>query len=133
MLVLSPGAVVTCRQTADVLWAVIRQEVDGSWRLHGRLTDERGRSAYTMRLAGEGDITVIRSAPQYEPGETIERGRQTLTVISDNGDDLTCEVGEASRPVISEGVQVASVCLPGGNKMTLTKGDLMAEAIGALK
>jgi hypothetical protein len=97
MPTLSPGAIVTC----PTLWVAVRQVEDGRWLLNG----ERG----AVRVAGEGDITVIRSAPSYEPDEVIERGGRTLTVLSDGGDRFICETA------------------------TVLKSDLMADALEALK
>ena len=69
-----------------------------------------GRERGAVRVAGEGDITVIRSAPSYEPDEVIERGGRTLTVLRDEGDRIICEAGT-----------------------TILKSDLMADALEGLK
>ena len=47
------------------------------------------------RTAGEGDVVLIKPAPTYEPGATIEYDGTACTVVHDLGDevDLSCATG----------------------------------------
>ena len=76
MSTLSPGAICMCpRASGAQLWVVVGRADDGRWRLRGKRVDWRGRSDVTCRVAGAGDLVLIRPAPTYSPGTMIEHMR----------------------------------------------------------
>jgi hypothetical protein len=83
---ISPGALVVCKQTGRQLF-VVKEAADNGlrWKIVGKLTDDKGRALFTARVAGRGDLTLIREAETYEPGELLEYGGLELEVARDLG------------------------------------------------
>ena len=125
MTTIAPGALVTCRQTGTVLYAVVAQTGDGRWRLRGKRVDHKGRSDFTGRTAGAGDITVIREAETYEPASVIEHNGRFYEMAADNGDSVELIVPASSRPLTGGG----AVRLAAGNATTVAKSDLTLETL----
>jgi hypothetical protein len=124
-MVITPGALVTCKWTGTVLYVAVRADDAGRWHLRSKATDEAGRAAYTGRTAGVGDIVVVKSALTYQPGETLEFGGKLLTVLRDLGHEVEFTVLEHSRPLHRGG----SVRHAGGHTTLVSKADLMIEAL----
>lgn len=122
---ISPGAIVMCRQTSDVAWIAERLDFDGRWKVTSKGIDARGRAVYFGRVAGEGDLTVVTPAPVYQAGETVERNGLNCTVARDLGDAVELIVPASRRPLRGGG----ALSIPGGNAVTLSKADLALESL----
>ena len=85
------------------------------------MTDAKGRAAYSARVAGQGDIVVVRAAETFEPGSTLEHDGQTLTVLLDLGSEVEFEVPASSRPLPGGG----SLRIAAGHSTTIHKADLI--------
>jgi hypothetical protein len=119
---ISPGCLVTCRQCKTQLF-VVKAATDNGWHITGKLTDNKGRALFTSRVAGVGDLTLIREAQTYEPGTTHERAGKLLTVLSDDGDTVTFNVPEHSSPLAGGG----NVRHAGGHTTSVSKAELILE------
>jgi hypothetical protein len=121
---IAPGSICTCEQTGAQLWVVVGRAHDGlGWRLIGKFTNHFGHAACTGRTAGEGDLTLIKDAPTFEPGAEVEHGGKLLTVIEDLGDEIEFEVPASSRPLRGGG----ALRIAAGNTTTIYKADLTLE------
>lgn len=114
---ISPGALVTVKAFGTRLWIVKGPGPNGSgrWHLTCKVTDQRGRTAYHAHLAGSSDITLVKPAPTYDVGTTIEHGGLTCTVVEDKDDTL-----QLSKPARS------SSRLKGGGKLRIVAGNVEA-------
>ena len=57
---ITPEALVTCRQTRAILYVVVAKADGGQrWRLRGKRIDHLGRSDVSGLTLGDGDTTVI--------------------------------------------------------------------------
>jgi signal peptidase I len=106
---ISPGALVTIKQFGAALWVVRRPASNGSWYCTGKLRDAIGRAAWRGQIAGAGDIIVIRDAPDYLPGEVIERDGLSLTVVADRGDEVEFSVPEFWIEVLGKTIKKVHV------------------------
>jgi hypothetical protein len=127
---ISPGALVTCRFTGVVLWVVVADAGDGRYHLRGKMTDRRGRAAYTGRVSGEGDLTLIRPAPVYAVGDVIERpglsGSLDHIVLRDLGDEGVELAVPEDRIPLRGGYTVREAA---GNSTLVSKADLLLDAL----
>jgi hypothetical protein len=122
---ISVGAVVTCRQTANVAWVARRKLDDGRWLLIGKAMDQHGRATYSSRTAGEGDLQEVTPAPSYEEGTTITFESAPHTVQRDLGTEVELIV-PANRHAHSSGV---TLHVAGGNIITVSKADITLETL----
>jgi hypothetical protein len=120
------GAVVTCRQTGDTAWIIRAPAREGrAWHLIGKIT--RGsRVAYTARVAGIGDLALVKPAPTYERGNTLEHEGVRYEVRRDLSDTVELVVPAMSFRTRRSGSRYR---LPGGNTMTVGKADLVLETL----
>jgi len=93
MTEITAGALVTVRQFGAVLWVVKQSLPDhlgelNRWRCTCKQTDKWGRMRYQNRDVGAGDITLIRDAATYEPGQTITYRGEACTIERDDGDHV---------------------------------------------
>jgi hypothetical protein len=129
---ISPGALVTVTQFGTQLWVVRRPASGGRWYLTGKQVDDKGGAAYRGHIAGAGDITIIRDAPVYEVGDIVERvwlsgPALNYIVLADLGDDV--ELGVPSDHVPKHGRYDYTVHIPAGRTTTVSKADLILEAM----
>jgi hypothetical protein len=102
-MTIAPGALVTVKQTGTVLWVVVGRADDGiRWRLRSKRIDQNGRHDVTARIAGSGDITVVREAPAYAPNTMIEHEGRLHEVVADHGDSVEL-ITPASRHSLKGG------------------------------
>lgn len=95
MTSVSPGWIVTCRQTGTILYAVEGKAPDGiRWRIRSMRVDRKGRIDPTARTVGEPDLVVIREAPAYSPSEMIEHEGRFYEVARDLGSHVELLVPE---------------------------------------
>ena len=99
---ISPGALVTCRQTGTVLYVLKAPAPGGRWYLASKRVDQRGRAEFTGRVACAGDLTVIREARTFEPGETVEHDGLCHEVSADLGDEVEIVAGDLSKATVSK-------------------------------
>jgi hypothetical protein len=87
---IAPGALVMVRQTGIALYGMCGRADDGiRWRLRGKRDDARGRSDVTCRVAGAGDLVLIRPAPTYDrthDEEQPEHSRIRFVTITEQED-----------------------------------------------
>ena len=124
-MMISPGAIVTCRQTGSVAWVAKSAAPDGYWYLIAKQMDDRGRSAFIARTAGVGDITVVTPAPNYEIGATVLYEGQSCIVAADLGDDVELVLPASRIPLRGSG----ALHIPGGNTTCVGKADLTMETL----
>jgi hypothetical protein len=76
---ISVGDICVVRQTGSILWIAKGPALDPNdrerWTLITRRTDRRGRSSYETRVAGAGDVIVVKSAPEYNPAVSSTQPR----------------------------------------------------------
>jgi hypothetical protein len=118
---ISPGCLCLCNQTAAQLWVARGRHHDGlGWDLIGKFTNTFGRVAPTGRIAGEGDVVLVRDAETSDLGTTIEYGDVKHTVARDLGDSVELVTPEVSRSLRGGG----ALRLAAGNTVTMAKSDL---------
>ena len=122
---ISPGATVVCNRTGAVLWVVKAPAPDGRWYLTGKQVVGSGRATYRGHVAGARDITVIRDAPTYEVGATVEHNGLPHIVAADNGDSVTLDI-PASRFPLKRG---GHLHIAAGNTTVIAKSDLVLEKL----
>jgi hypothetical protein len=120
MPLLSPGAICTIRQCGAQLWVVVAKSDDGRWRLRSKRSDSRERSSWTARIAGEGDLMIVRETETFEPSTEIEHDGVKHTVARDLGDSVELVTPEVSRPLRGGG----ALRIAAGNTVTMAKSDL---------
>ena len=126
-MTIAPGAIVTCRQTGTILYiVVVGQAADGTrWQLRSLRIDHKGRTDQTRRIAGEGDITVIRAAPTFAPHTMIEHIGHPHEVLADLGDSVELIVPQISRALHGGG----ALRIVAGNTTTVPKFELVLAAL----
>jgi hypothetical protein len=124
---IAPGAVVRVHNHGDVAWVVKRRALDGvRWHVTCKsLEASRHRELFSSRIAGEGDIVVVRPAPTYEPGSTVTYNGIEHAVAADNGDSVTL-IAPDKRFACDGGDYLL---VPGGNTLTVAKGDLVLQEL----
>ena len=122
---IAPGALVLRRQTGAVAWVVHSRMADGRFKCISKGVDRVGHQLFSSRTAGPNEIVLVRDAPTYEAGTTVEHNGKSYTVASDNGDSLTLIVPVTRRPLRSGGY----LRLAAGNLTTVSKSDLTLETL----
>jgi hypothetical protein len=97
------GDVFTYRFTGSIAYVVRGRDPSGRWLIVAKQTDLAGRSAYALKQAGEGDLTVVTVRPTFSPGATIMHEGLTCNVLHDDGDLLTLSVPEHTVPLRGDG------------------------------
>jgi hypothetical protein len=121
-MVISPGCICTCKQTGTILYAVVAKADDGiRWQLRSMRIDHKGRTDFTRRIAGEGDLTLIREAPTFEPNTVIEHNGRFHEITTDNGDSV--ELITPSSRYSLKGSH--ALHREAGNRVTVPKADLV--------
>ena len=113
---ISPGALVPVKQTGAALYRVKAPATGGRWFLAGKRVDERGRFDIFGRVAGAGDLTLIRDAPMFMPGEMIEHEGVYHEVVRDLGDEVELTAPAGRNPLNGGG----GVRVPGGHITTIS-------------
>jgi hypothetical protein len=119
---ISSGDIVLCRQTGTQLWVIVAPAPGGRWHLRGKRV-ERGRGSYAARIAGAGDLVMIREPKVYEVGAEVVRNGTKLTVVEDRGDRVVFTVPATSRPLRGGG----ALHIAAGNQTEVGKADLTSE------
>ncbi len=126
---ITTGAIVTVRKHGDIAFVVYSRMSDRRWRVISKALDERGREAFSGKVVGEGDITLIRATPTYEIGATVEHNGLSHTVSADLGEFVQLNVPSARHPLRGGGhLQTAA-----GNRTTVTKAELVLASLGQTK
>lgn len=113
MTAIEPGAIVMCRQTQTQLWVVVRSAApEGSWHCRAKRIDQYGRHDTTSRIIGQGDLVLVRAAPNFSAGEAVAVGGVEHEVVCDLGEQIELVAPEVSRP------------LPGGNALRMAAGNI---------
>ena len=124
---ISPGGLVTCRQTGAQLWVVKAPATGGRWSLARKQVGKRGQPANQGRIAGAGDLIVILDAPTYQVGDVVERNGLRHVVLSDLGDEgVELAVPEDRIPLRGD----HTVHVAAGNSTLVSKADLVLVTFG---
>jgi hypothetical protein len=129
---ISVGDICVIRQTGSVLWAAKAPAPDPTdrerWTFVGKAVDRRGRAAYSTRVAGVGDVTVVRpwDAEVHKVGsEVLYRGARHL-ILEDRGANLWLGVAPHDSPRKGGGV----IHIQASNTTVASKADVVLESIG---
>jgi signal peptidase I len=121
--VITPGATVRINHHSGD-W-VVHSALGGRWKCIGRGVVGRDRQALISRIVGEGDIVVVKPAPTFAPGTTIEHNGVEHTVLADHGDTAELEVPSSRYPLKRGG----HLHIAAGNTTTVTKAELVLAAL----
>jgi hypothetical protein len=118
------GDIVTYRFTGSIAYVVRGRDPMGRWLIVAKQTDLAGRSAYTLRQAGEGDVTVVAVRPTFSPDAEIMHGGIACRVLHDDGDFVTLSVPRHTVPLRGDG----NLVVPDGT-VEVAKSDVVLSGL----
>ena len=120
---IAPGALVTCRQTGAVLWVVKGPAPGGRYYLRGKRTNGKG-TVFTSRVAGAGDLTLIKDPPTFAAGTEVRFNGGTAIVVEDHGDTVAITIPEHSART-----RRGSVLRIAASRAETAKADIIVELL----
>jgi hypothetical protein len=107
----------------DPIWAIRCPAARPGWYHLIAMIERDGELVRTSSIVGKDELEVVRPAPIYELGDTVEYNDMKHTVSRDLGDSVELIVPNSSRPLRGGG----ALFVAAGNTCLIAKSDLLLE------